>query len=106
MVDVLIENVFAHTPSGCGYRLRVRRRSDGCPALIVSDDGPGFADLGVARRGSSRAGSTGLGLDIVVRTAERTGGGIRIGSSRDGGAEVTVVFGGSGVGSREAVTDS
>lgn len=106
MVDVLIENVFAHTPSGCGYRLRVRRRSDGCPALIVSDDGPGFADLGVARRGSSRAGSTGLGLDIVVRTAERTGGGIRIGSSRDGGAEVTVVFGGSGVGSREDVTDS
>ena len=95
MVDVLVENVFAHTPAGCGYRLTVRRRSDGCPALIVSDDGPGFADLGVVRRGTSRAGSTGLGLDIVVRTAERTGGGVRIGSSRDGGAEVTVVFGNS-----------
>lgn len=93
MVDVLIENVFAHTPAGSGYRLTVRKQVDGCPVLIVSDDGPGFADLGVAKRGSSRAGSTGLGLDIVVRTAERTGGGVRIGSSRDGGAEVTVVFG-------------
>jgi signal transduction histidine kinase len=101
MVDVLIENVFAHTPPGCGYRLAVRRQSDGCPVLIVSDDGPGFADLGVARRGSSRAGSTGLGLDIVVRTAERTGGGVRIGSSRDGGAEVTVVFGGAVDAARE-----
>lgn len=93
LVDVLVENVFAHTGAGCGYRLTVHRRADDCPVLVVSDDGPGFADLGVAERGSSRAGSTGLGLDIVVRTAERTGGGVRIGTSRDGGAEVTVVFG-------------
>ncbi len=93
MVDVLVENVFAHTPAGSGYRLTVRRQADGCPVLIVSDDGPGFVDLGAARRGTSAAGSTGLGLDIVARTAERTGGGVRIGSSRDGGAEVTVVFG-------------
>ncbi|HSJ71350.1 MAG TPA: HAMP domain-containing sensor histidine kinase [Acidimicrobiia bacterium] len=93
MVDVLVENVFAHTPAGSGYRLTVRRQADGCPVLIVSDDGPGFVDLGAAKRGTSAAGSTGLGLDIVVRTAERTGGGVRIGSSRDGGAEVTVVFG-------------
>jgi signal transduction histidine kinase len=93
LVDVLVENVFAHTPAGSGYRLTVRRQADGCPVLIVSDDGPGFVDLGAARRGASAAGSTGLGVDIVVRTAERTGGGVRIGSSRDGGAEVTVVFG-------------
>lgn len=93
MVDVLVENVFAHTPPGSGYRLTVRRQADGCPVLIVSDDGPGFIDLGAAKRGTSAGGSTGLGLDIVARTAERTGGGVRIGSSRDGGAEVTVVFG-------------
>ena len=100
MVDVLIENVFAHTPAGCGYRLYVRTRVDGRHSFTVSDDGQGFDDLGVARRGASRAGSTGLGLDIVVRTAERTGGGVRLGSSRDGGAEVTVVFGRSDRGSR------
>lgn len=95
LVDILVENVFAHTPSGCGYRLRVRRQSDGSPSLVVSDDGPGFAELGVARRGASGAGSTGLGLDIVVRTAELTGGGVRLGTSRHGGGEVTVVFGAS-----------
>jgi signal transduction histidine kinase len=93
LIDVLIENVFAHTPAGCGYRISVRDQNDGRPTLVVADDGPGFGDLGVARRGRSGAGSTGLGLDIVVRTAERTGGGVRLGTSHEGGAEITVVFG-------------
>jgi signal transduction histidine kinase len=100
MVDVLIENVFAHTPAGCGYRIVVRDHADGRPMLAVSDDGPGFADLDVVRRGRSEAGSTGLGLDIVVRTAERTGGSVRLGSSYEGGAEVTVMFGRNGVPTR------
>jgi signal transduction histidine kinase len=93
LVDVLIENVFAHTPEGDGYRIIVRSRGEGGHSLTISDDGPGFADLGVMQRGRSGAGGTGLGLDIVVRTAERTGGGIRIGSSDSGGAEIEAVFG-------------
>ncbi len=93
LIDILIENVFAHTPAGVGYRLDVRHQGDARSVLTVSDAGPGFGDLGVIRRGESGAGSTGLGLDIVVRTAERTGGGIRIGTSKDGGGEISVVFG-------------
>jgi signal transduction histidine kinase len=93
LIDVLIENVFAHTPVGSGYQISVGNIPDGRSELGVSDEGPGFADLGVLDRGRSGAGSTGLGLDIVVRTAERTGGGVRLGSSADGGAEITVVFG-------------
>ncbi len=93
LIDVLIENIFAHTPAGVGYRLSVRTQGDGRPVLTISDAGSGFGDLGVMRRGQSGAGSTGLGLDIVVRTAERTGGGIRIGTSADGGGEISVVFG-------------
>ncbi|GMR01911.1 MAG: HAMP domain-containing sensor histidine kinase [Acidimicrobiia bacterium] len=93
LVDVLIENVFAHTPAGVGYRLVVRRRGEGGHALTISDDGGGFGDLSVIRRGRSGTGGTGLGLDIVVRTAERTGGGIRIGTSGSGGAEIEVAFG-------------
>ncbi len=93
LVDVLIENVFAHTPEGVGYRLTVRSRSGGGHSLMISDDGAGFEDLGVMQRGRSGTGGTGLGLDIVVRTAERTGGGIRIGSSATGGAEIEVAFG-------------
>lgn len=92
LIDVLIENVFAHTPAGVGYRLSVRTIAGKC-VLSISDDGPGFVDLAVRRRGRSGGGSTGLGLDIVERTAERTGGGMAIGTSRDGGAEVSVTFG-------------
>lgn len=93
LIDVLVENIFAHTPAGVGYRLSVRSQSIGQHVLTVADAGPGFDDLGVVRRGESGAGSTGLGLDIVVRTVERTGGGIRIGKSSDGGGEIEVVFG-------------
>lgn len=74
--------------------------------FTVSDAGQGFADLGVMRRGQSGAGSTGLGLDIVVRTAERTGGGIRIGTSSDGGGEISVVFGASGRDGRRVEKDT
>jgi light-regulated signal transduction histidine kinase (bacteriophytochrome) len=41
-------------------------------------------------RGSGSAGSTGLGLDIVRRLAESTGGDVRIGSSMLGGTEVRI----------------
>jgi len=93
VVDVLIENVFAHTPSGVGYILRVRRSRDGGSVLTVADEGSGFRDVSVVRRGASSRGSTGLGLDIVARAAERTGGGLRIGNAAAGGAEVVVAFG-------------
>jgi signal transduction histidine kinase len=106
LIDVLIENVFAHTPGGVGYRLAVRRQSDGRSVLTVSDAGPGFGDLGIARRGQSGAGSTGLGVDIVARTADRTGGGIRIGTSTDGGGEISVVFGSSDGSSRRVEEDA
>lgn len=95
LVDVVIENVFAHTPVGSGYRISVSRLPDDCCQLVVSDEGPGFANLDALGRGRSGAGSTGLGLDIVMRTAERTGGGVRIGTSVDNGAAVTVVLGAS-----------
>lgn len=65
--------------------------------LTVSDAGQGFTDLGAITRGASGAGSTGLGLDIVVRTAERFGGGVRIGTPTDGGGEISVVFGAAGL---------
>jgi signal transduction histidine kinase len=103
MIDVLIENVFAHTPSGIGYEIAVSRRSDGVQVLTIMDDGPGFADLSVMKRGRSGAGGTGLGLDIVGRTAQRTGGRMDITTSTSGGARIDVLFGGR-VSSHKAVT--
>jgi len=93
LVDVLIGNVFAHTDDGVGYVIRARTTSDGLSELIVEDDGAGFPASGSLQRGHSSSGSTGLGLDIVARTAERSGGSVELDSSRSGGARVEVVFG-------------
>lgn len=64
--------------------------------VLVSDAGPGIADPDAAlRRGNDggRDGSTGLGLDIVRRVAESTGGDVRLGRSVLGGTEVRVWIG-------------
>lgn len=92
LVDVLIENVFTHTPQGIGYQIRVRSLGDGRTEFLVEDAGAGFDGLGVVRRGESTSGSTGLGLDIVAKTADRYGGSFRIGEAQSGGALVGVVF--------------
>ncbi len=73
VIDALVGNVFAHTPPGIGFDLVVRAEN-GMAVLSVDDAGPGFPDRAVVRRGESRAGSTGLGLDIASRFAERSGG--------------------------------
>ncbi|GAA2604170.1 HAMP domain-containing sensor histidine kinase [Streptomyces axinellae] len=94
VLDTLIGNVLDHTPEGAGLWITVT--PDGL--LAVEDEGPGFADGGaeVAARGESGAGSTGLGLDIARTTAEDSGGGVELGTSAHGGAEVRCRFGACG----------
>ena len=86
--DSLIGNIFKHTPEGTGFAVTLHR-GEGAVLLLVADAGPGIADPDAAlRRGSSGAGSTGLGLDIARRVAESTGGGLKIGVSALGGAQL------------------
>lgn len=92
MLDALLGNVFAHTPSGTAYRVRLVRTSGSNADLIVADDGPGIADETLLERGSSGAGSTGLGADIVRRTAEAAGGTADWVPGRDRGTSVRVVI--------------
>ena len=92
-LDVLLENVFAHTPEGTAFSVRVSARARGGAWLVVSDDGPGFSHPDPVRRGLSSGGSTGLGLDIVQRVAEASGGTMTLGRSPAGGAAVTVGLG-------------
>jgi signal transduction histidine kinase len=92
-VDALLGNVFAHTSDGVGLRVRVEQRPGGGGRLTVEDDGPGFPDLDVMERGRSVGGSTGLGLDIVRRTAEASGGRVTVGAAAGGGALVLAEFG-------------
>ncbi|MFH9609201.1 sensor histidine kinase [Streptomyces sp. NPDC017448] len=99
-LDALLGNVFRHTPVGTAFAVDVHHSGDAV-IVLVSDAGPGIADpeAALARGGSGRdgaggaVGSTGLGLDIVRRVAESTGGDLRIGRSVLGGTEIRIWIG-------------
>jgi signal transduction histidine kinase len=91
--DVLLENVFTHTPEGVALAVRLSHRAGGGAWLVVADDGPGFPPGGPVRRGLSGGGSTGLGLDIARRVAEASGGSMTVGRSAAGGGCVTLGLG-------------
>ncbi|MFK4065214.1 sensor histidine kinase [Streptomyces sp. NPDC029674] len=90
-LDTLIGNVLDHTPQGTAYRVTVRVLPGGEAELTVADEGPGFPDAASRDRGTSGAGSTGLGLDIARRTAEEADGRFEAVSTADG-ARVTLTF--------------
>ncbi|MFJ6069549.1 sensor histidine kinase [Streptomyces sp. NPDC093065] len=91
-LDALLGNVFRHTAEGTAFAVDLHNGEDAV-IVLVSDAGTGIPDpeAAMARgRGSGTDGSTGLGLDIVRRMAESTGGDVRIGSSVLGGTEVRI----------------
>ena len=88
-IDALLGNVLAHTAEGTPFRVTLSA-SAAQAILVVEDDGPGFPDGPVDARGHSGGGSTGLGLDIARRTAERAHGSMATGAAPGGGARVEV----------------
>jgi signal transduction histidine kinase len=93
-VDVLFDNVFTHTGEGVAFDVVVAAAPEGGGSLMVADRGTGFsAHVDVLERGVSGTGSSGLGLDIVRRTAEAAGGRLQLGVSPGGGARVLTTFG-------------
>jgi signal transduction histidine kinase len=94
LVDVLLDNVFSHTPDDAAVRVTLAERPGGGLVLTVDDGGPGFPEgLEVTDRGASGTGSTGLGLSIVDKTATESGGGLSWGRSPLGGGRVVVELG-------------
>jgi len=98
LVDALLDNVFTHSPEGSPVAISLAPRTGGGLVLTVEDGGTGFPDgLDVVRRGTSGAGSTGLGLSIADKTATESGGGLSLGTSSygpsPGGARVVVELG-------------
>ena len=91
-IDALVSNIFAHTPEGTGFHVALQQTPPGSETstLVVEDDGPS-PSAATATRPPRNAG-TGLGLDIVRRTAERAGGTVHVGRSRSGGFRVEVTF--------------
>jgi signal transduction histidine kinase len=91
-LDVLLENVFTHTAPGTAFAVSVVAHDGGGAVVQVSDAGAGLAHTDL-RRGASRAGSTGLGLDIARRTADDSGGRLVVGRSDEGGAHIRLELG-------------
>ncbi len=91
-LDVLFENVFAHTERGVAFQLSVAADPGGGCVIALDDAGTGF-DPSMAAAGRSGGGSTGLGLAIVGRLARSTGGSMAVEASPLGGARVVCRLG-------------
>ena len=94
-LDALVGNVIAHTPEGSGLSVEVGGGAQTGWWLLVRDEGPGLDPEAASTRGTSGAGSTGLGLDIARRTAESCGGSLVVNNGSGSGALVTMHFGAS-----------
>ncbi|MDQ4134310.1 MAG: HAMP domain-containing histidine kinase [Actinomycetota bacterium] len=92
-VDALLNNVFTHTPDHASFSVEVVDGRGRERMLIVEDSGPGLPGNALPARGASGGSGTGLGLDIVRRTAEASGGRLAAERSRTGGARIEVIFG-------------
>ncbi len=93
-LDAVLGNVFRHTPEGTAFQVTVHQGSSSAAVLVV-DAGPGLADVDRALKrgeGSGAVGSTGLGLDIVRKLVERSGGTLTVDRSPLGGAQIHLSF--------------
>jgi signal transduction histidine kinase len=89
-LDVILDNVFKHTDAGTSLSLSVTADAQ-TVNVTVADAGPGMPDKQLASRGRSGSGSTGIGMDVARRTAERAGGSIKLGPGLNGrGLSVTL----------------
>ena len=91
VVDILVDNIFAHTPEGTGFRIALARDFR-VARLTVQDFGPG---VDATRGDGQRVGSSGLGQQIVRRAVSGFGGDATFESTPGRGVRVVVVLPGS-----------
>ena len=92
-IDAVISNVFTHTPEGTAFRVDLTPTPNGAHpkvwSLVIEDHGTRSTDGDPLHppNGPTRPG-TGLGLDIVRRTAIKAGGSSTVGRNPHGGFRV------------------
>ncbi len=69
VVDICIDNIFAHTPEGVGFLVRVTTHRE-VMQLTIRDHGAGFPTT----RAAPRLGNSGVGLQLARRAVERVHG--------------------------------
>ena len=91
-MDVLLGNVFAHTPEGTPYALSVTAAMDGSGSSWRMAAPASRTPSSLLDRGASTGGSTGLGLDIAAAARGAAAGGeLRVDTSETlGGARVVL----------------
>ena len=89
----LLDNAAEASPGGLA--LTATRRPDEL-AIVVTDDGPGFTEAGLAAIGkphqSTKGAGHGLGLFLAANVARRLGGRLEVANRQAGGAVVTLVL--------------
>ncbi len=93
-VDAALGNIFAHTDEGVGFSVSAQPWIDDKIHIVIEDDGKGLSANAnrLSQRGVSGSGSTGLGMDIMRRTAESTGGHFEVTDSPTGGVRINLSF--------------
>jgi signal transduction histidine kinase len=99
LAELAVTNVLRNAVQSAGDHGRVVVHFESTAkerALVVEDDGPGFAAEVLARVGepftTTRATGTGMGLAVVRRVMAALGGRLEIASSPAGGARVALWF--------------
>lgn len=85
VVDIFIDNIFAHTPEGAGFSVELDT-GGGRATLTVTDEGPGMS----AEPAEPRPGTSGEGLRIARRLVQRAGGSLTTSGVGSPGTRVRV----------------
>jgi signal transduction histidine kinase len=91
LLDICIDNVFAHTAEGVAFGVTLVAGDQA--VLVVTDEGPGFADPNGASDDATDdevVGRSGVGLQIVKKLAHGVGGSMTTSARGVPGATVTV----------------
>ena len=85
VVDICIDNIFAHTPDGAGLAVSLATTAS-TAVLVVRDAGPGFPTAPAP----SRPGTSGMGLQIARRLVQSAHGTLTTSPPGRPGAEVRI----------------